>query len=33
MERGIHELYADDPERAAGVLWGQRSVSRRQFLR
>jgi hypothetical protein len=33
MERGMHELYGDDPERAAGLLWGQRTTSRRQFLR
>jgi DMSO/TMAO reductase YedYZ molybdopterin-dependent catalytic subunit len=34
-ERGIHELYAEDPERADRLLWGRRvdPVSRRGFLR
>ena len=33
--RGIHELYASDPERADWLLWGRRSdpVTRRGFLR
>ena len=33
-ERGIHELYAEDPESADSILWGRKadSVSRRGFL-
>ncbi|MGE0736404.1 MAG: sulfite oxidase [Alphaproteobacteria bacterium] len=33
-ERGLHELYANDPERADAVIFGRRTdVSRRGFLR
>ncbi len=34
QERGIHELYAEDPEKAAQLLWGKdgRPASRRGFL-
>lgn len=33
-KKGIHELYAEDPERAAEILWGKESpaVTRRGFL-
>jgi DMSO/TMAO reductase YedYZ molybdopterin-dependent catalytic subunit len=35
LSRGIHELYAEDPERADYLLWGRRAdpVSRRGFFR
>lgn len=34
VERGIHELYAEDPERADALLWGRRwTASRRGFLK
>ncbi|MEM9209472.1 MAG: twin-arginine translocation signal domain-containing protein, partial [Pseudomonadota bacterium] len=34
-ERGIHELYAEDPERADDLVWGRRTsaLTRRGFLR
>ena len=33
--RGLHELYAEDPERADLLLWGRRAdpLSRRGFFR
>jgi len=35
QDRGIHQLYAEDPERADWIIWGRRTdpVSRRGFLR
>ncbi len=33
QERGLNELYHDDPERADAAIWGRRSVSRRGFLK
>ena len=34
-ERGLHELYRDDPEAADARVWGRQSdpVTRRGFLR
>ena len=34
-KRGLHELYADDPERADDIVWGRRvdAVSRRGFMK
>ncbi|TVT67580.1 MAG: twin-arginine translocation signal domain-containing protein, partial [Denitromonas halophila] len=35
QERGIHELYAQDPQQADWLLWGRKvdSTSRRGFLK